>query len=70
MAQSIAPTLHGHLEDDDPHIRMRIAAALIHMGDESDRVKKMLIQAATELGEDVPPHIKQIMDGNAMSLPQ
>ena len=65
-----SPGLHGHLEDDDPQVRMRVAAALIHMGDESDLVKKTLIESAAEAGGDVPPHIKQCMDGNPMSLRQ
>jgi hypothetical protein len=70
LAKSATPVLRHHLEDDNAQIRMRAAAALIHTGDKSDQVKRTLIQSATEVGEDVPPHIKQLVDGNATSLRQ
>jgi len=70
LAESVPADLDRHLKDDDPQVRLRVAAALMQMGAESERVKETLIRSASVAGADVPPHIHPFLDDLSTSLQQ
>lgn len=68
LSQAATPVLRRHLEDDDPQVSLRVAAALIHAADVSERVKETFIQSAMEVDDDIPLHITRLANNNAIFL--